>query len=216
MMTAAYLLLQYYIEILIFFLAYRFFYGELRQRIWIPLSGGIVFIAFWLMTGHSNIALSRVVVHGLVLLSMFFWPKVEFRVRVSSTIILVFVVNCVTELLQTIAEAIMNFTSWLDGIDDSIIRLSVYILQLLMFTGIAVLKTEKTNAKESRSTSRVQYYIRCHIYGAVYVVCHIRTGVGTRSNRESQVSCVIHCNQYLCLHRSGAVRSVFHVHGKYE
>lgn len=166
MMTAAYLLLQYYIEILIFFLAYRFFYGELRQRIWIPLSGGIVFIAFWLMTGHSNIALSRVVVHGLVLLSMFFWPKVEFRVRVSSTIILVFVVNCVTELLQTIAEAIMNFTSWLDGIDDSIIRLSVYILQLLMFTGIAVLKTKLKKQTQKKAGARARFSI---IYGVIFM-----------------------------------------------
>lgn len=165
-MTAVYLTLQYYIEILIFFLAYEFFFGKLRQRIWLPMAGGIVFIAFWLMVGNTDMALARVVVHGLIILTMFFWPKVSLRTRFSSTIILVFVVNCVSELLQTLTEAIEKFTPGLDEVDDDAVKVVVYIVQLLLFAGITIFKSKLTKQTEKKIKARAGKSI---IYGVIFM-----------------------------------------------
>lgn len=165
-MTAVYLTLQYYIEVLLFLLAYEFFYGKLRQRIWLPLVGGIVVILFWLMVGNTDIVLARVVVHGLAILTMFLWPRVNMRARISGTIILVFVVNCVSELLQTITEAIEKFTPWLGRMDDDAVTVAVYIVQLFLFVGIRIIKLRLTKHTEKKFKVRAGKSI---IYGVIFM-----------------------------------------------
>ena len=165
-MTVGYLILIYYVETAIFYLTYRLCYGKTYKRFWLPLAGGVLFLAFWTFIGNTNVALARVVVHGMVILTVFLSQKATFRNRMSSTIILFFIVNCAMELLLTVAEAIEKFTPLLDGVDKDAKSLIVYSVQLILF-GVVVLLKEKL-AKHTKKKLKAGAR-RSIIYGVIFM-----------------------------------------------
>ncbi|MBQ7925820.1 MAG: ATP-binding protein [Lachnospiraceae bacterium] len=143
-MTVSILLVIYLVETITYYMVYYLFYGKVLRRYHVPLIGMVAFIIFWLVYGCDNLSFARVVNHCMSVAVIYIVPKEKIGARITGTMILFFVVNCLAELLLALADGVLHFTKM--TMNNDIKQLIVYTVQLFLF-GIIVLLKKQLSAK---------------------------------------------------------------------
>lgn len=130
MIALAWLFL-YFIECLSYYLVYGFLYDEKIKSIIAPIAGGVVFLAFCFLSPHSTSSSIPVFAHVLPIIILMCALKCKITERISRTLIVFFVINCISELLLTIDEWLITGTDSESG--DVIHELVIYAIELLLF-----------------------------------------------------------------------------------
>ena len=163
-MTAGIFVALYIVETVTYYLAYYLFFGKAPQRYYVPVLVAIVFVVFWLLWGRSDLDFVRMAVHFFPIAVAFTVPKVKLRTRITGTIILFFIVNCVSELLMTLADGMLHFTAM--DVTKYMKQLIVYSTQLLIFAIIAILKKRLSPKSQSKIKLLAQRNI---IYAVIFM-----------------------------------------------